>query len=54
MTLASRSKEYTRKINGTEFELLLDVKMILDYEHSIRERIARAVCHYAGANNKYM
>ena len=54
VTLASLSWECTSKLNKTELELLTDVDIMLDYKNSIRGVIARAICHYGKANNKYI
>ena len=38
--------ECALKLTGTEIELLTDVNRVLDFEHGVRGRITRAVCHY--------
>ena len=52
--LGLHSWECSLKITEIELESLTDVDMLLDYENGIKGEIARAICHYVEANNKYM
>ena len=54
LALALFSWECTLEITEMELKLLTDVNMILNYKNVFRRGIARAICHYAGSNNKYM
>ena len=54
VTLLWLSLECALKITGTEYEILTNMKMMLDYENGVRGGITRVLRHFTKTQNKYV
>ena len=54
VTLLWLSLECALKITGTEYEILTNMNMMLDYENGVRGGITTVLCHFTKTQNKYV
>ena len=54
VTVLWLSLECALKITGTEYEILTNMNMMLDYENGVRGGITRVLRHFTKTQNKYV